>query len=135
MHRTRTTSRLAVGLLAAAGSLFIMTGPALADPPVNAPNGGSVVTLHCDAIGQRDIVTNGWGLWTKAAQPQHVVGSTQVLVAYAEQFDVFPVGGQPFTVVGSKPAPGNARLDVCRASLTFVEGRIDFTWWVSYTPS
>ena len=123
-----------VALVAAAGALLATAGPAGADPPVNAPNGGQI-TIHCDALGTLDIVGNGRGLWTRSAEPMHVVGSTQVLVAYAFHFEGFPTGGGTIVVDASKPAPKNGRLDVCRFSLTFPEGTENGTLGVSYTPA
>lgn len=93
----------------------------LAAPAAAAPQGGEVLTLRCDHLGEIEIaVAPGQGDWT----PGFVVGTTQRLIPYAFEFEF---GGEVEMI--SKPAPRHGRLDRCE----FGDEEFSGTAWVSYT--
>ncbi|HSJ91134.1 MAG TPA: hypothetical protein VK917_03645 [Ilumatobacter sp.] len=103
-------------------SLMAGASIGLAAPVHAAPPGGEALTLHCDHLGEVEIVVApGQGDWT----PGFVVGSTQRLIPYAFEFEF---EGQVERV--SKPAPRHGRLDRCE----FGDGEFSGIVWGSYTP-
>jgi hypothetical protein len=133
MYRNRIIGP-AAALVAAASLMLATAGPVAADP-VNPPNAGLIVTIHCQQLGDLIAIQEGNGLWTRAAIPWHVLNSNQVLVAYAVHFVVTPTGEPTQVIDASKPTPGSFRLDVCIQHDEGPEGVFDGTYWVSYTPS
>jgi len=117
---------------AAAVALAVMAGSAAADP-LKPPNAGLIVTFHCQQLGDLPVIQEGNGLWTRAAIPAHVLGTNQVLTAYAVHFVVTPTGEPTQIVDASKPPPGSGRLDVCTQHDESSDGVFDGTYWVSYT--
>jgi hypothetical protein len=121
-----------VAIVAGATLLLAAAGPAGADP-INPP-GREAVTIHCDALGDLEVIVEGNGEWTHTALAMHVLDSNLMLLAYKYHYEVTPQDGQTFVVEGEKPAPQGGRLDVCRFSQTFPgQGTIYTILGVSYT--
>ena len=130
MNWKRTITGVGVTLVAAAGLLLATAAPAGADPPFRS------VTIHCNTLGDLEIVAEGNGEWVHAAIPLHVVDSNQVLLLYKYHYVGIPSdGGPPIVVEGEKPAPQSGRLDTCQWTETFPEGTVFTTIGVSYTPA
>jgi hypothetical protein len=132
--KSRRFIGLAVAFVAAASLLLATAGPVAADP-VNPPNRGLIVTLHCTQLGDLTVIQEGNGLWTRAAIPWHVLDSNQVLLIYAVHFVVTPTGEPTQVVDASKPGHESDRLDVCTQHDEGPDGVFDGTYWVSYTPN
>ena len=109
--------------------------PAGADP-ISAPS-ASRSTYVCEKLGTLEVVGNGTGWWERSAEPQLVLNSHQVLVAYRFYVVFTPTGGDPVVVLDTgKPAPRNGRLDVCHATVSDpLIGTADGTFWVTYRPN
>ena len=126
----RLRSRLILGAVLA---LTVGVATATADP-INPPNHGLVVTVHCDQLGTFDVIGEGNGRWDRTAEPMHALDSTLVLVAYSFHFELTRPGGATVVLVDySKPAPKNGHLDVCEFTDISPEGTFHATFGISYT--
>jgi hypothetical protein len=132
----RCMARAATLTLAIMGGIWMMAGPAAADP-TNAKK-GEILELRCDGgLGTLTVALNGNTLLT----PGLVTTSNQVVIPYRLHFEgsFTPTGGDPEPIVEDvqKRGPHNGRLATC----TFHEDEsnelgslvLDGTVWVSYT--
>jgi len=120
-----------IAAVVATTALLAIVAPAGADP-VRPPD-RHPVTIHCDQLGDRNVIAEGNGEWTHSALALHALDSNLMLLMYKYRYAVTPVGGATFVVEGEKPAPQSGRLDVCRWTETFPQGTISSTVGVSYT--
>jgi hypothetical protein len=122
--------------LAVTAVLALATATSASADPLNPPNRGLIVTIHCADLGDLTAIQEGNGLWTRAAIPWHVLDSNLVLNVYAVHFEVTTPGGALTVLDATKPGHRSGRLDVCtQHDEDPAFGIFDGTYWVSYTPS